>query len=150
MSATTQALPDYEPFPRGHILLADNDLCAAESRALALRRSGHTVELARDGREAIALLQRQVFDLVLLEILMPETDGLEVLRWLRGRAAGRITPVIAMCGGRSVLPGAVALDLAEALGASGRLHKPFSLDELFSAVAFYMDTSPEAARVSGA
>lgn len=150
MPATTQALPDYEPFPRGHILVADNDLCAAEHQALALRRSGHTVELAGDGREAIALLQRQEFDLVLLEILMPETDGLEVLRWLRGRADGRITPVIAMCGGHGMLPGAVALDLAEALGASGRFHKPFSLDELLSAVAFYMNRSPEAARASGA
>jgi PAS domain S-box-containing protein len=63
-----------------------------------LARDGHVVRIARDGREALAALQHQAFDVLLLDVHMPEMDGFRVIQALRAaeQSSGRHLPVIAL------------------------------------------------------
>src|SRR4051795_930164 len=85
---------------------------------------GYRVEFAAEGREALAALAHQPPDAIVLDVLMPEPDGLEVCRRLR--AAGDKTPVL-MLTARDTIPDRVkGLDA----GADDYLVKPFALEEL--------------------
>ena len=90
---------------------------------------GYRVQLAADGREALDALAHQPPDAIVLDVLMPEPDGLEVCRRLR--AAGDRTPVL-MLTARDAVPDRVkGLDA----GADDYLVKPFALEELRRAAA---------------
>ena len=90
----------------------------------ALRLDGYRVQLAADGREALDALAHTPPDAIVLDVLMPEPDGLEVCRRLR--AAGDRTPVL-MLTARDAVPDRVrGLDA----GADDYLVKPFALEEL--------------------
>jgi two-component system, sensor histidine kinase and response regulator len=81
-----------------HILVAeDNEFNAQLVEQLFLRR-GHSVQLASNGREALGLAQDRIFDLLLLDVHMPEMDGFQVVSAIRERerASGRHLPVIAL------------------------------------------------------
>jgi CheY-like chemotaxis protein len=92
-----------------------------------LQSAGHTVAEAKDGREAIALLNKRRFDLVITDIMMPEQDGTEVIMHLAGLDAR--PKVLAMSGGAPTVPAYMALHLAR-LKADATLMKPFRNDEL--------------------
>lgn len=91
-----------------------------------LESMGHSVHEAEDGRAGMALLAHLPVDLVVTDILMPEADGIEVLRSVR-RATPR-TRVVVITGLRD--GGAGRLDNARAFGADAVLCKPFTLGEL--------------------
>ena len=78
----------------------DNEFNAQLLEELVARR-GHRVKLANNGREALALAEEGVFDLLLLDIHMPELDGLQVVQAIRAseRTSGRHLPVIALTAG---------------------------------------------------
>src|SRR5262249_10819943 len=80
------------------ILLAEDDEFSAQLMEKLLARRGHRVRLASNGREALALAGQGGFDLMLLDVHMPELDGLAVVRGIRERerAAGGHLPVIAL------------------------------------------------------
>lgn len=80
------------------ILVADDNPTSRELLGRFLKRHGHDVAFAADGREALDLLQARDFDLVLLDVIMPRADGFEVLA--RMREAGKLahTPVIVISG----------------------------------------------------
>ena len=113
----------------------DPDILKFVSAALAKRNIAHV--LAENGREALEALDDSV-DLILLDIMMPEIDGLEVLKKLAQKPAAQRPGVIAMSGGGPHLSGWHAGGLAEALGANEVLFKPFSLQELFDLVDRYL------------
>jgi CheY-like chemotaxis protein len=97
-----------------------------ESRVLLkrlLERSGYEVFTAVNGREASTLYHKENFDLVITDILMPEMDGLEVIRELQKDSPK--TKVIAVSGGGHYYGGDVYLHLASQLEADGMLTKPF-------------------------
>ncbi len=90
----------------------------------ALGKMGHTVDLAGDGLEAATLLTDHAYDAVVLDIMLPGMDGLELLRRLRGR--GDTTPVLMLTARDSIEDRVGGL----AAGADDYLVKPFSLAEL--------------------
>jgi CheY-like chemotaxis protein len=96
-----------------------------------LRRAGHTVTLASNGSDGLALLQEQKFDLVITDILMPDVDGLQVLARL-SQMPGR-PPVIAMSGGGAGVSAEATLSAAKQT-ADAFLQKPFEKAELLGAV----------------
>ncbi|HKI37557.1 MAG TPA: PAS domain S-box protein [Gemmataceae bacterium] len=91
----TRPAPPHRPL---RILLAEDSPLNQKVSLRMLEREGHTVTLAGNGREALAALDKGTFDLVLMDVQMPEMDGLEATRVLREgeRATGRHVPVIAM------------------------------------------------------
>ena len=108
------------------ILVVDDELAVRESLRRALALDGHEVELAADGREALATIARSAPDLVVLDVLMPELDGLEVSRRLR--AVGDRTPILMLTARAEVEDRVAGLDA----GADDYLRKPFSFAELLA------------------
>ena len=113
------------------ILLIEDDDAVRTTLRLILEHVGHTVIEARDGTEGLALFQHATADLVITDIVMPETEGFEVLRELRSTHPP--VKIIAISGaGRD--SGADYLQMAKHLGASTVLAKPFSADVLIAAI----------------
>ena len=106
------------------ILLVEDDLLLAGAVTRALRQSAHTVQAARTGTEADQALATQRYDLVLLDVGLPQMDGFEVLRRLRQRRSP--VPVLVLTVRDSVDDLVMGLDL----GADDYLTKPFELAEL--------------------
>jgi len=106
------------------VLLVEDDRMIGESIRTALRQEGSAVDWVRDGRSAESTLSTEQFDLVLLDLGLPQRDGIEILRAMRSRRDQ--TPVIVLTA-RDTLPDRVAgLDA----GADDYLVKPFELEEL--------------------
>ena len=105
---------------RGTLLVVDDDGVSRAVFAKALEARGHTVLLARDGAEALEIVERQVPDLVVLDVLMPGLDGYEVLQRLRAAAATREVPVL-MISSKDDVAGIVK---AVQLGADDFMFKP--------------------------
>ncbi|HUT34725.1 MAG TPA: response regulator [Planctomycetota bacterium] len=83
---------------RLRVLFAEDNPVNQRVGATILAKHGHTVALAANGKEALAALQHQSFDLVLMDVQMPEMDGFEATRTIRERerAAGGHIPIVAM------------------------------------------------------
>jgi two-component system OmpR family response regulator/two-component system response regulator QseB len=106
------------------VLLVEDDRMIGESIRTALRQDGSAVDWVRDGRSAETTLGTEQFDLVLLDLGLPQRDGIEILRAMRSRHDQ--TPVIVLTA-RDALPDRVTgLDA----GADDYLVKPFELEEL--------------------
>ena len=97
-----------------------------------LETEGHTITEAGNGQEAIEQLRAGPVDLIITDVLMPEKDGIELLRQIPEIYPG--LPVIAMSGGGRQLPATVALSLSKAFGAQHTLYKPFRKPELIRLV----------------
>src|SRR5512143_4112441 len=105
------------------ILVVEDDALLAEGLVSVLSRAGHAVEHAASGRLADALLEREGYDLVVLDVGLPDIDGFEVLRRLRARRS---------CASVLVLTARDAIDdrvRGLDLGADDYLTKPFSVTE---------------------
>jgi DNA-binding NtrC family response regulator len=110
------------------ILIAEDDETLAAALAEFLRGKGHRVDLAPHGGEALALLEKQAYPLIITDLVMPEADGLTVLRAARQRDPA--TLVVIMTGYAS-LDSAIG---AIREGAYDYLCKPFKLQEIEIAV----------------
>jgi two-component system response regulator MprA len=108
------------------ILVVDDEPAVRDSLDRALRLEGYHVDLAADGAEALSSLADESPDAVVLDLMMPRVDGLEVCR--RMRAAGDRTPVLVLTARDAVTDRVKGLDA----GADDYLVKPFALDELLA------------------
>ena len=106
----------------GLVLVVDDIEANREVLSRRLERQGYTVALAKNGRQALEKVRAAAFDLVLLDIMMPELDGYEVLRQLKADEALRPIPVI-MISALSELDSVVR---CIELGAEDYLAKPFN------------------------
>ena len=107
---------------RGKLLVVDDNALNRDLLARHLQREGHSVSLAEDGRLALAMIQAEPFDLVLLDLIMPEMNGYEVLQHLKGDAARRDIPVIII----SALDELDSVVRCLEAGAEDYLPKPFN------------------------
>ncbi len=106
----------------GHILIVDDQRANRDMLARGLLRQGHHFALARNGRQALEMLASEAFDVVLLDIMMPEMDGFEVLRHLKADAQLRHVPVIMI----SALDQIDSVVRCIEMGAEDYLPKPFN------------------------
>ena len=106
------------------ILLVEDDVMLADTVSRALTQSAHAVDWARTGDEADRALATESYDLVLLDVGLPQIDGFEVLRRLRARRS--TVPVLMLTVNGALEDLVTGLDL----GADDYLTKPFRLSEL--------------------
>ncbi|MBZ5536608.1 MAG: response regulator [Acidobacteriia bacterium] len=78
------------------VLVAEDNPVNRELALRLLERRGHKVVLAANGREALAALEGQTFDVVLMDVEMPEMDGIEATKAIRGKQSGANIPIVAM------------------------------------------------------
>jgi DNA-binding response OmpR family regulator len=109
------------------ILLVDDEQAIQQPLSFALERDGHRVVQAKDGEEALARFAEEHIDLVVLDIMLPKLDGLEVCRRLRATSA---VPIIMLTARDDELDKVLGLEL----GADDYITKPFSVREFRSRV----------------
>ena len=114
------------------VLVAEDSLVNQKLAVALLERRGHVVTVANNGREALAATERQEFDLVLMDVQMPELDGFEATQAIRmrERQSDRHLPIIAVTA--HALKGDDARCLAA--GMDGYVSKPISAAELYQAI----------------
>jgi len=113
-----------------HILIVEDDRDIAELLQRYLTRAGHVTDALADGSEALAFIRSRVPDLVILDLMLPGVDGLEVCRALRQGAATRGLPIIMLTARSEESDRIAGLDL----GADDYVTKPFSPSELVARV----------------
>ena len=110
------------------MLIVDDEAAVREAIERALTLEGYDVDLAPNGEAALKKLTAETSDAIVLDVLMPEVDGLEVCRRLR--AAGDATPVLMLTARDAVTDRVAGLDA----GADDYLVKPFALEELLARI----------------
>jgi two-component system response regulator MprA len=120
------------------ILVVDDDRAVRESLRRSLSFNGYSVALAQDGLEALDLISSDRPDAVVLDVMMPRLDGLEVCRQLR--STGDDLPILVLTARDSVSERVAGLDA----GADDYLPKPFALEELLARMrALLRRTTPD-------
>jgi len=120
------------------ILVVDDERAVRESLERALRLEGYEVQLAAGGREALERVAERPPDAIVLDVMMPQVDGLEVCRRLRRGSDN--TPVLMLTARDAISDRVAGLDA----GADDYVVKPFALEELFARLrALLRRASPE-------
>ncbi len=109
------------------ILVVEDEPSIGEVVSMYLERAGYQVKVARDGEAALAALAQRLPDLVVLDLMLPKVDGLEITRWLRSQGE---TPIIMLTARREERDRIAGLEM----GADDYVVKPFSPQELVSRV----------------
>ncbi|EOO17240.1 MULTISPECIES: response regulator transcription factor [Bacillus] len=110
-----------------HILLVEDDISIQEMVETYLVKEGFQVTIASDGEEGVNAFLKGSFDLIILDIMMPKLDGLEVVRIIREKSA---VPILMMSAKDTDVDKAIGLGL----GADDYICKPFSMIELAARV----------------
>ncbi|MFD6684131.1 MULTISPECIES: response regulator transcription factor [Micromonospora] len=111
----------------GRVLVVEDDFSIREVTALGLRRAGFRVDTAVDGRQALAAFRVHPVDLIVLDIMLPGLDGLEVCREIRRSSQ---VPILMLTARTDTIDVVVGLEC----GADDYLRKPFDLPELVARV----------------
>jgi DNA-binding response OmpR family regulator len=118
------------------VLVADDDEDILTLVALRFRRSGLEVILARDGEEALELIQTRAPDAAVLDIAMPKLTGLEVVRRLRESEATKSLPIVLL----TARAAEKDVELGLEAGADEYITKPFSPQDLYTCVQSVLST----------
>ena len=116
-----------QPMNEKQILIVEDEPSLAEVTGLYLKRAGFQVQFAYDGKQAMAILEKQIPDFVIMDIMLPEIDGISLTRWLRDRSD---VPIIMVTARREEVDRISGLEM----GADDYVVKPFSPQELVSRV----------------
>ncbi len=123
----------------GSILIIDDDKHIRYLLKVALEPMGHQIVEATNGKEALTILQDSSPSLMIIDILMPELDGIELIRNIRRTKTDK--KIIAISGGQSI-ENVDILDLAQRLGATHTLQKPFDIRTLVNMVQGLLPPEP--------
>src|SRR5262249_49131650 len=135
-SAAPANLRDIGPL---RILVAEDNQVNQLLATILLSKAGHKPDIAANGAEALEALRRRNYDLVLMDVQMPERDGLEPTKRIRARAApARDIPIIAMTA--NAMKGDRERLLA--VGMNDYVSKPIDKGQLFLAIASCMGIAP--------
>ena len=127
-----------------HILVADDDKNTRRLMQAVLEGDGYTVTTACDGEEALAVMDREHIDLVVLDIMLPGEDGITILKKLRAGAATANIPIIMATAKGSEFDKVIGLDT----GADDYLVKPFGMMEMVARIKAVMRrTAPKTDQV---
>lgn len=124
------------------ILIVEDEEKIARFVTLELEHEGYQVEHAADGRTAVDLALERDYDLILLDVLLPQLNGMEVLRRIRKR---KDVPVIMVTARDAVMDKVAGLDA----GADDYLTKPFAIEELFARIRVALKRSEAVRAASG-
>jgi CheY-like chemotaxis protein len=113
------------------ILIVEDEVTNLEVASVICEAAGHEVSTARNGIEALERLEKQEFDAVLVDYLMPEMDGLALIQRLRAESKWRDLPLLAVTAMASNADQSAMM----AAGANAVLTKPFKNRELINAIA---------------
>ncbi|MCR4711821.1 MAG: response regulator transcription factor [Clostridia bacterium] len=119
------------------LLLAEDERMLSDALVTMLQHNNYSVDAVYDGREALNYLESGEYDAAILDIMMPEVDGLTVLRTIR--AAGSTLPVLLLTAKSQIDDRVEGLDS----GADDYLTKPFSLKELMARIRAITRRQPE-------
>lgn len=108
------------------ILLAEDDRSLARAISIILQKNNYTVDVVNDGKDALAYLETDLFDAVILDIMMPKVDGITVLKTIRQQ--GNFVPVLLLTAKCQIEDKVQGLDS----GANDYLTKPFDFRELMA------------------
>ena len=125
------------------VLVVDDEPAVADAVARALRLEGYDVLTAGEGEAALGELERGRPDALVLDVMMPEMDGLQVARELRAR--GDTVPILMLTARDTVCDRVAGLDA----GADDYLVKPFALEELLARLRALLRRSSDTAETSG-
>jgi len=126
------------------ILVVDDDRAVRESLRRSLAFNGYQVDLAVDGKGALEAVEQRRPDAMVLDVMMPRVDGLEVCR--RMRAAGDDLPILVLTARDAVSDRVAGLDA----GADDYLPKPFALEELLARLRALLRRRPSDDAADGA
>ena len=121
-----------------HILIVDDEPNIVMSLEFLMRKNGYQVGIARNGTEALAAIDQLPYDLVLLDIMMPDVDGLEVCRQLRARPDRAATKVVFL----SAKSRDADVQKGYEAGADLYIPKPFSTRQLMEKVRELLAVAP--------
>ena len=121
MTLPTAARTGQTASPSLSILLVEDDPAQADLLAAQLREHGHAVDVVMDGRSVAAHVAAHPFDLILLDRMLPQLDGMSVLKWLRAEGVG--LPVILLTALGSTAERVEGLEA----GADDYIVKPFEI-----------------------
>ncbi len=124
------------------ILIVEDEEKIVRFVTLELEHEGYQVEHAADGRTAVDLALERDYDLILLDVLLPQLNGMEVLRRVRKH---KDVPVIMVTARDAVMDKVAGLDA----GADDYLTKPFAIEELFARIRVALKRSEAARTASG-
>lgn len=124
------------------ILIVEDEEKIARFVTLELEHEGYQVEHAADGRTAVDLALERNYDLILLDVLLPQLNGMEVLRRVRKH---KDVPVIMVTARDAVMDKVAGLDA----GADDYLTKPFAIEELFARIRVALKRSEAVRTASG-
>jgi CheY-like chemotaxis protein len=131
-----------------HILVIDDDTAVVSAVRLVLERSGHDVVSAHNGPSGLQFLTAEHFDLVLVDIFMPEMDGFETIRLFRKTSPG-IRIVVMSGGSKQTAAEPDYLLMATKLGAMEALRKPFRPNALIEVVNRCLERPAAGVRPNG-
>jgi CheY-like chemotaxis protein len=146
LTAIEQSLGGWAPAPQAvagrrwesgeharlRVLLAEDNLINQRLAVRALEKHGHVVSVARDGVEALEILERETVDLVLMDVQMPRMGGLDATRMIRERekSGSRRLPIVALTAHALAKDKELCLDA----GMDAYLAKPFQIQQLLEVV----------------
>ena len=117
---------------RLNVLVVDDVPEVPELVATWLERHGHTVAKASTGAEGSRLIRMQPFDLIITDVLMPEVDGLDLIKQARHQQPK--ARIVAISGGGKYMASTTCMELAHGMGATTLLPKPFNEAQLLKSV----------------